>query len=586
MPLHNTMRLYDNHPIHTWEFSSEAQMYAKVVLPDDLNKLALLSNGQYYRLASISPISWQAVGGERGPRGEMGPPGPIGATGPKGDRGDMGPKGDPGIIGPMGLKGEGIRSVVDNMDGTLTIFYGDGSSIKTASLTGPRGPQGERGPKGDRGEAFSYTSFTTEQLAGLRGPQGPAGPKGDSFTFTDFTPTQLLSLQGPKGDNGDRGLKGDKGEPFRYTDFTPEQLLGLKGPQGDVGPRGPAFTFENFTVEQLNSLQGPKGDQGDDGPPGPAATIGVGSVSTGAPGTSAQVTNIGNSSAAVLSFVIPRGADGTNGINGAPGANATINIGTVTTGAAGSSATVNNSGTATNAVLNFSIPKGDKGDKGDTGNIGNIGPAGAAATIAVSSTITGAAGTSALVENTGTTSEALLRFTIPRGATGAQGPTGADGVPILWKGNLSSGPTSPQLNWAYYNTVDKTSYIWDGTTWKILCKDGINGGEVTVVSQAITNGSHTIAANTLHIMNPGTNGINHSPTLTLGPLVAGVAASIYTIAFPNGIYTYTLSAGATGLSFVYTNGGKAPTESPRPYLISILVVGTIGMVSTSVLYNS
>ena len=56
------------------------------------------------------------------------------------------------------------------------------------------------------------------------------------------------------------------------------------------------------------------------------------------------------------------GADGTDGVDGADGIDATITIGTVTTGAAGTSASVNNVGTPSNAVFNFSIPKGDKGD--------------------------------------------------------------------------------------------------------------------------------------------------------------------------------------------------------------------------------
>lgn len=43
------------------------------------------------------------------------------------------------------------------------------------------------------------------------------------------------------------------------------------------------------------------------------------------------------------------------------GNSSTITIGTVTTGAAGSSAAVTNSGTASAAVLNFTIPKGDTG---------------------------------------------------------------------------------------------------------------------------------------------------------------------------------------------------------------------------------
>lgn len=72
------------------------------------------------------------------------------------------------------------------------------------------------------------------------------------------------------------------------------------------------------------------------------------------------------------------------GAKGDPGPAATIEIGTVTTGEAGTSATVTNSGTSSAAVFNFTIPrgaKGDKGDKGDTGPAGADGaqgPAGAA----------------------------------------------------------------------------------------------------------------------------------------------------------------------------------------------------------------
>lgn len=55
---------------------------------------------------------------------------------------------------------------------------------------------------------------------------------------------------------------------------------------------------------------------------------------------------------------------------GAQGPAGTITVGTVSTGAAGSSATITNAGTATNAILDFAIPRGDKGDKGDTGPMG------------------------------------------------------------------------------------------------------------------------------------------------------------------------------------------------------------------------
>lgn len=46
-----------------------------------------------------------------------------------------------------------------------------------------------------------------------------------------------------------------------------------------------------------------------DGPPGTAATITAGTTTTGAAGTSAAASNSGTSSAAILDFTIPRGAD-------------------------------------------------------------------------------------------------------------------------------------------------------------------------------------------------------------------------------------------------------------------------------------
>ena len=50
---------------------------------------------------------------------------------------------------------------------------------------------------------------------------------------------------------------------------------------------------------------------------------------------------------------------------GAAGAAATVEVGTVTTGAAGTSASVTNSGTATAAVLNFTIPQDDWSELGE-----------------------------------------------------------------------------------------------------------------------------------------------------------------------------------------------------------------------------
>jgi hypothetical protein len=58
------------------------------------------------------------------------------------------------------------------------------------------------------------------------------------------------------------------------------------------------------------------GPQGATGATGSAATIVVGTTTTGAAGTSASVTNSGTSSAATFNFTIPQGTAGTNGTNG------------------------------------------------------------------------------------------------------------------------------------------------------------------------------------------------------------------------------------------------------------------------------
>lgn len=57
-----------------------------------------------------------------------------------------------------------------------------------------------------------------------------------------------------------------------------------------------------------------------------------------------------------------QGPQGVPGIQGVAGQSATVAVGTVQTGAAGTPAIITNSGTASNVVLNFTIPKGDKGD--------------------------------------------------------------------------------------------------------------------------------------------------------------------------------------------------------------------------------
>lgn len=115
---------------------------------------------------------------------------------------------------------------------------------------------------------------------------------------------------------------------------------GGQGPQGPAGEDGITPTIGdngNWFLGETDTGKPSRGEQGPQGAPGPQGEPGQ----DGAPGTA-----------------------------GAPGAAATITVGTTTTGEAGTQASVTNSGTTSAAVLNFTIPKGEKGDKGDPGEAG------------------------------------------------------------------------------------------------------------------------------------------------------------------------------------------------------------------------
>lgn len=319
------------------------------------------------------PLSWilslgkGKSGGSQGPQGDPGPAGPAGSVlyvncgenqciMNQTPNQTAGPQGIQGIPGPQGIPGEpadilvNFTETVDPGENAYVVDVGEPGLAKldfkiprgfpgAKGDTGSQGPAGEQGPIGPTGPANMTAGPQGEQgpqgIQGIQGPAGEQGPMGPA--------NMTAGPQGEKGDTGDPGAPGADGEDgapgtaatinVNYT-FT-----GASGTSALVSNIGTQYAaLFDFTIPQ--GPQGPKGDKGETG------------------------TNGEN------------GTNGTNGEDGADGAAATIAVNYTFTGAAGSSASVTNIGSSSAALFDFIIPQGAKGDKGDKGDTGDTGPEG------------------------------------------------------------------------------------------------------------------------------------------------------------------------------------------------------------------
>ncbi len=229
-----------------------------------------------------------------------GPQGPQGIAGPQGVQGSQGLQGAQGPQGVAGPAGNGITSTVDNFNGTYTFNYSDGSSFTTANLIGPQGPQGVQGIQGAQGPqgvqgipgngivstvnnlngtyTFNYSDGTNFTTTSLIGPQGAQGLQGS---------------QGPQGPQGNTGSQGPQGVGIANAVVTNGNLIltrtdnatinagsvtGPQGPQGLTGVQGPAGTsvtnatinnngdlllsYSTGTIQNVGTVVGMQGPQG------------------------------------------------------------------------------------------------------------------------------------------------------------------------------------------------------------------------------------------------------------------------------------------------------------------------------------
>ena len=320
---------------------------------------------------------------------------------------------------------------------------------------------------------------------------------------------------------------------------------------------------ELFPAAFLKGDTGPAGPQGPPGEEGQAATITVGSTTTGPAGSSASVTNSGTAQDAVLNFTIPKGDKGDTG---SAGAAATIAVGTVSTVGPTDPATVTNSGTSSAAVFNFEIPKGDKGDQGPKGDDGGIFYAvcdTAATTVTKAVTIAGVSAlTAGLCVN--------VKFTYTNSASNPKLQINSlEAKPIYQYGTTAIGTAAATTSWqpgaVVQLTYDGTGFVRDQgyntnstyTVDSVLCATS-----ASTAAKVSTNAGYYVlrAGNIFEITFRYTN--TKQAALTLNVNGTG-ALPIYINGVVSSATNYTLPAGkyicyTDGTNYYINTSGKAP----------------------------
>lgn len=158
-----------------------------------------------------------------------------------------------------------------------------------------------------------------------------------------------------------------------------------------------------------------------------------------------------------------------------------------------------------------------EGAQGQTGPAGATGSAGAAATVSVGTVTTGAPGSSAIVTNSGTTSAAILDFTIPEGDVGATGSPGANGQGVPTGGTANQ--VLAKIDGTNYNTqwvTNSASATWGAITGTLSSQTDLQSAIDAKVADNLT-ASTTVA--------PSKTAVNTALALKLDANVAITGAT-------------------------------------------------------------
>lgn len=222
------------------------------------------------------------------------------------------------------------------------------------SLKGVKGDQGDKGAKGEQGYSFRNVNTALSASASVQKvnitPQTniQKGDKlvdvnGDVWEIATVNADDVVvgsakvsSIKGPQGDKGDPGQKGEDGTGVNIKGAVDnaESLPG-EGEPGDayvISDTGNLAVWDEEQSKFIDTgaqIKGPQGDKGDPGDDGAAATVNVGTVTTGEPGSQAAVVNAGDTTNARFNFTIPRGATGAAGPGVSVGSGVPVEPGSV-----------------------------------------------------------------------------------------------------------------------------------------------------------------------------------------------------------------------------------------------------------------
>lgn len=382
----------------------------------------------------------------------------------------------------------GIDRIVVNADGTLTVYYSDGTTYTSPSLKGADGQDGQDGAPGQNGQDGADGQDGQDGAPGRDGVDGQDGvtpnitvtatvdntPGTAGVTVTksgtDANPIFAFNFVHVKGETGAQGQPGQNGvSPTAYVTQTGQNevtftvidgngtttatLTGEAGAPGRDGQDGqdgedgvsPVITVTDITgghrvtisdadgTQSFDVMDGTDGQNGQNGTDGVSPTVTVTDITGGhqvsiTDASSTQTFNVMNGA---------DGRDGTNGTNGTDGVSPTIDVVTIT---GGHRVDI----TDAQGSESFTVMDGADGQDGAPGQNGTDGVT-PDITMTATADATSSANPTVTVTKGGTTANPTfaLAFSGLKGEQGIQGIQGVQGVQGETGATGPQGPAGP-----------------------------------------------------------------------------------------------------------------------------------------------